>query len=58
MARKEVPPHKVKPPKPGAPAIRRAETVITGGNPNCNHDFWHYNHADRCKHCGAVRTTT
>lgn len=55
MARKEVPPCKSKPPKPGSPAIRRAET-ITGGRSDCDHDFWHYNGADRCKHCGAVRT--
>lgn len=32
------------------------EYEITGGNPNCAHEWWHYGHADRCKHCPAVRT--
>ncbi|MYW05769.1 hypothetical protein [Streptomyces sp. SID3343] len=60
MARTEKHPRKIKPPKPGAEhAIKRAgndDYEITGGRSDCNHDFWHYNHADRCKHCGAVRT--
>lgn len=42
------------------PAVKRAgnddDYEITGGSSDCNHDFWHYNHADRCKNCNAVRT--